>query len=387
MDVEEAIAWLRREGVLAQSELEPITHDAWNERADRDVQALQALRAALVGIRRTQTDRVSQTGAWIDQFAQNEARSPGSPDNWPPIDWAADDASRRFIVAYRRVDADTLTAVSIDDHSELARLLRLFEEVDSTQRRSVLDLRGAESPAIVRWLRRADRPVTQLERQRVTFDRDLDRAIERIDTFLSDNPPEEFDNPNGVILDFRHPSLIRVTYSHGSAVIREPIDPIFAVRVVRFLRDVKTLGYTRVYSNGFGRDPKRPIDRAHPSGRAWDIAGFDYHGTRYHLASGRPPEEYSGEHLDELGHARRGASTWFNPPGPRRESTEVAPAWRQFERRLTRHFGAHTYIGPGHNASHMNHFHVQLDTMRSLERSHVSGAPATSADPRPYLRR
>lgn len=386
MNVDEAIEWLQNEGVLAQNNSVPITHDAWDERAHRDVAALGRLRAALVGIKQLHAQRTSEVRSWLTQYAQNEAQAPGAANNAnaPPIELGSEDNCRRHINAFHGIDRETRHAVSVDDGSDVATLVERFERVNETQRQHLLNPPGPGSGATAQWLVRAGRPVAQLERQQGAFDRALDRAMDRIDTFLSDDPSEVFDNPHGVVLNFRHASLIPVTNSSGTGLIRHRIDPIFAVRVVCFLRAVKLLNYTRIYSNGFTRDPKRPVDRAHPAGRAWDIAGFDYGHVRYHLASGRPPEEFYGRRAGRIGHERNGASSWFGRIGLHREATEVAAPWELFRGQLIHYFGEHTHIGPGHNASHMNHFHVQMDVMRSLERRGEPGAPATSSNPRPY---
>lgn len=113
------------------------------------------------------------------------------------------------------------------------------------------------------------------------------------------------------------------------------------------------------------REPESPDD-THPQGLEVDICGFMIHGHRLELS-----------HDDA-------ESAWFN-------TTDTIPELGQTYRevlvdlanRMASHFGQ--ILGPGFNAMHMNHFHVQLRAARRGDET--LRAPGTPENPRPFERR
>lgn len=177
-------------------------------------------------------------------------------------------------------------------------------------------------------------------------------------------------NPNAVIVDLNRTG-VDVCWNTGSNVplTEMHLDPVFALAMVRFLQAIKALGVRRIYTSGFLRNAMSPAD-THPYGQACDITGFVVGTELIHLRSGGPVEPPPGrdatsedpaERWDlqsgEYNDLRSGHSDWFDE-----RQTTASRTHREIMTGIAALMPAYfaRIIGPGHNAAHMGHFHVEL---------------------------
>jgi hypothetical protein len=150
-----------------------------------------------------------------------------------------------------------------------------------------------------------------------------------------------------------HATGVEVTRAHGGRLSQAEmrIDAQFADALVRFLEDIRGLGVTTMRTNGLLRDPLS-FEDTHPRGLAADICGFIIDGQEIHLRNGREnPDGYAG--------GAGAFSDWYNRAGAIRGQTPSA-ILHAITARMAQYFSM--IVGPGHNAAHDNHWHVQLTT-------------------------
>ncbi|MBZ0236843.1 MAG: hypothetical protein K8M05_31230, partial [Deltaproteobacteria bacterium] len=173
-------------------------------------------------------------------------------------------------------------------------------------------------------------------------------------------------NRDAVYVDL-HQSGVEVTNNAGNALtpgetstrregdsdgdLSMHLDPVFARNMLRFLQAMAGQGVTRMWTAGFLRSAMSPAD-THPMGMACDITGFTFSdGTIIHLRSGYPAR--AGHDRDDI---RSGESDWFDYADHMGSRTH-AEVMMGIARAMTSYFDR--IIGPGANAAHMGHFHVE----------------------------
>lgn len=157
-------------------------------------------------------------------------------------------------------------------------------------------------------------------------------------------------NPNAVRCDLSRTG-VRVTNNGGRQLGPDEmhLDIAFAEAMLRFLEMLRGLGATEMRTAGFLRDPISPDD-THPWGRACDITGFRFGAIEIMLRNGR---------RDPAGYAAGTTrfSDWFNHE-QRVDGQTYAQILQAITARMATYFNGIT--GPGHDAAHDNHWHVQL---------------------------
>ncbi|MDH4473994.1 MAG: hypothetical protein QE487_15410 [Fluviicola sp.] len=223
------------------------------------------------------------------------------------------------------------------------------------------------------------------------------------------------DNEFAVRLNWDHPHLMPVKHHPGARNNQHSIDLFMAIAVKRFLIYIKGLRVTEVYTEGFQRDPLG-LNDPHPSGRAWDLTGFRVNlgptansstaGIVLHLRSGHPLHAVRGasSRSADLNNYRTGPSDWFNFAPMNNQNTNVyfdeIPMHSQ--RPPINYTSKEGYLrmlvgemprffarihGPGSDAQHMDHFHLDYQTTASVaQRFGIIECPATIDDPIPYIR-
>lgn len=394
--IEQLEAW----GVLHPDGLSPIRQDSWHPRAQRNTESLRQLIESLREIRRTLAPRVRELRRLLD-----ELESSTSPVDVLSRSAVADSSFSTAIQRYQQVGRQ-LREARWAGGDRLRRRLDHYIDADSLPihtKESITSPNRQNS-----WDRVWNRRLRQTERYLNDTNNMIDGVIERAIQFSDPDPPDDFDNPYAVMINFGHRSLIPVSYAGrrppGSDV-RHPIDPVFALRVVRFLKALRRNAYTRVYSNGFQRhvnrngefqSPRHPMDFNHARGEAWDISGFEYIGLRYLLRSGRSPIEYTGPSDPSYNHITRGYSQFYVESDNQLISgSGIDPVFDEFLSIMMSVFGSISIIGPGYNSKHDTHFHVQLSPMRTRIHMDVQpggarlpvspGVTATRSDPHPWM--
>ncbi|MCK6572724.1 DUF4157 domain-containing protein [Myxococcota bacterium] len=169
-------------------------------------------------------------------------------------------------------------------------------------------------------------------------------------------------NPDAVFVDLNLTG-VDVLWGTGSPVPRDQmhLDPVFAAAMVQFLRGLRGLGVTRLYTAGFLRTAMSSLD-AHPTGHAVDLTGFEFGGALLHLRSGLPAAEDRGEAYEgrvaPAGREdlHRGPSDYYNTRDRLGERTHreimlgIVSLMRGVFTRV---------VGPGHDAQHNAHFHCE----------------------------
>ncbi|MBK7074990.1 MAG: DUF4157 domain-containing protein [Myxococcales bacterium] len=191
-------------------------------------------------------------------------------------------------------------------------------------------------------------------------------------------------NPDALYVDL-HRTGVEVTNNHGNALTPDEtatrragdsdgdnsihLDPEFALAMVQFLTTLAGMGATRMWTSGFLRGAMSYAD-THPMGMACDITGFTFSdGTIIHLRSGYPRRGGTDAATDDAARApvdapepdasdtSRGHSDWFDYDHHFAGRTHAA-VMMGIAAMMPSYF--HRIIGPGHNAQHMAHFHVEL---------------------------
>ncbi len=160
-------------------------------------------------------------------------------------------------------------------------------------------------------------------------------------------PPPSLGNPNAVEVDLNRTGVeVRQITGRQQETTEWRLDPLFALAMVNYLEEIRGMGVTVMWNQGFLRDPVSPDD-THSQGMACDIRGFTVHSQRIELSSND----------DE--------SAWFNTTD---RILQLNQTYREvmlaLANRMPAHFGQ--ILGPGYNPMHMNHFHVQLRGTRRL---------------------
>lgn len=220
------------------------------------------------------------------------------------------------------------------------------------------------------------------------------RQVQEAETFRAirqnPNPPpgvltntgvHQIDITQGVRVNWMHPDLIPIFRNRPLAELQrfrgrgssrttvvagrvdQILDPVFAYAVVQFVLRIKRSPFniSALYSAGFLRHPKSLRD-PHPGGQALDLTGYHVgplftsgtHVHVIHLRSGRPAGDRTSDNRENL---RGSPSDWFNITD-RIGSITYRDFMRQIANVFPEYFGSVT--GPGENAEHMNHFHLQL---------------------------
>jgi hypothetical protein len=159
------------------------------------------------------------------------------------------------------------------------------------------------------------------------------------------------------------------------------LDPVFAVLMVRFLKELKAAGVTVLYTGGFLRSPIDAGD-PHPLGMAVDITGFKLaSGETLLLRRGqfvqKASKKFAAEHSD-----------WFDEEDRLKDGRTHRQAMLDFAGIMRRYFGL--IVGPGANAQHMDHFHCQSagygwKTQKGqLKGNYGVHLPGTPENPRPF---
>ena len=404
----EATEWLRSSNYIVESaspRLSPeLSYDTWERRAERDPALLLALITGLQNVSNRLASGVVNARSVIDAAGQDPDEDTETDEAAAPSLPAQTDATRLLqAVAAAQTAIGGFRRDRWINHGNLINNLRRLHQV-------LTDLQGL--PAIPDGRRRT-LTVRRLSNRLRLFERQGQRIIDscaivvsRAQMLQSDDPPEDFDNLDSVRLDMNDSRLVPIIYSGGRARIDGRIDPRFAMQVIGFVRDVRRMGVSRIYSNGFSRPPKSPVDMGHTRGLSWDVTGFDFYGVRLDLWSGRSPDhpfyENHPDLIDPNDTNRRRASGWYVVPGfGGNGEWEVNPIFDWFRQRIRAHFGNFNYIGPGYNRGHDNHFHIQFHAMQGREsRFHrniqrlgrgqrtqpndtVFSAPATRSNPHP----
>jgi hypothetical protein len=160
------------------------------------------------------------------------------------------------------------------------------------------------------------------------------------------NPLQE--NTNGVRVDLDRTGITS-TNNHGNPLHQQDLDVLFADAVLRFMEDIRTLGVTGMRTSGFHRNPTAPGVSSHGRGQALDIVGFTIGDAEYVL------------------HADPARSAWHDHTTRINERT-VSQIFHAITARMARFFSL--VVGPGHNADHDTHWHVEL-TSGSTDRIHA----------------
>ncbi|MFO7696503.1 MAG: hypothetical protein R6X16_05035 [Anaerolineae bacterium] len=155
-----------------------------------------------------------------------------------------------------------------------------------------------------------------------------------------------------------HRTGITITNNNGRPLRAEEmhLDPVFADAMVRFLQELAALGVTELWTAGFLRNAISSAD-THPRGQACDMTGFKIGDQLLHLRSGRPQAPPGGAGDENYDSLRRGHSDWYDHAGTvggmshERVLHAITNIMRTYFSRI---------VGPGHNAEHQGHWHVEL---------------------------
>ena len=180
-------------------------------------------------------------------------------------------------------------------------------------------------------------------------------------------------NPDAVFVDL-HRTGVELTNNHGSTLSPDEtrsgvesssmsmhLDPVFALNMSRFLEGLARRGVTRMWTSGFLRSAMSPLD-THPMGLACDITGFTFSsGHVIHLRSGQPTRDHDGDATPVEGNgtlpdAPAGPSAWFDTHHTMNGQT-YAHVIMGLTALMPTYFDR--IIGPGANAEHMAHWHVE----------------------------
>jgi hypothetical protein len=174
------------------------------------------------------------------------------------------------------------------------------------------------------------------------------------------NDPTSYSGSGLVELDL-HRTGVTVTNNGGNPLPTSEmrLDPQFGDAMLRFLREVQSLGVTEIRTAGFLRPPASTMD-THPRGQACDITGFQIGDQLLHLRSGQPmdpPAPGDAAAMARYMDLSRGHSDWFDHTGTIRGMTHeevfhaITNLMRSYFSRI---------IGPGNDRRHMGHWHVEL---------------------------
>ena len=172
-------------------------------------------------------------------------------------------------------------------------------------------------------------------------------------------------NPDAVFVDL-HRTGVELTNNHGNTLSPDEtrsgaesssmsmhLDPVFALNMSRFLEGLARRGVTRMWTSGFLRSAMSPAD-THPKGMACDITGFTFSsGDVIHLRSGQPTRDHGDGTLPD---APAGPSAWFDTHHTMNGQT-YAHVIMGLTALMPTYFDR--IIGPGANAEHMAHWHVE----------------------------
>ncbi len=279
--------------------------------------------------------------------------------------------------AAAQTELDTQTAEQKRIREELAAARAEFERLESRLQEIPRGERGSattDTPAgpvplgqRIRELR--DRTIPRLRSRDRSLTYEINatrRELEEARGLQQETPPASLGNPNAVEVNLNHSGVnVRQKNGRQQDTSEWRLDPAFALAMADYLEEIRSLGVTDLYNQGFLREPESPDD-THPQGLAVDICGFMVHGHRLELS-----------HDDA-------ESAWFNTSDT---VPQLGKTYREvmvdLANRMTRHFGQ--ILGPGFNAMHMNHFHVQLHAARRGDET--LRAPGTPENPRPFERR
>lgn len=168
-------------------------------------------------------------------------------------------------------------------------------------------------------------------------------------------------NPAALEVDLNRSGVTVLNNRGGSlSTSQMRLDPQFADAMVRFLSMLSGLGCSALWTAGFLRQPISPMD-THPQGKACDITGFQFGDTLLHLRSGRPVDPpAAGDTAAETAYdaVRGGHSDWFDHHGRFPDGRTHEEVMHAITARMRSYFSR--IIGPGANARHMNHWHVEL---------------------------
>ncbi len=341
---EESRADLAREGVVVDDHTQ-ITHENWErrvaggatpeataQRGEENAQAMIALRARMephrnrlrAAIRASRREPDGVTAALDALAAEDFAHDPA----WRPPASTESERLRRAWDPGRRPDLLTAGTAAGLDAGARVRLAGAWRD----------------------WLGGA---IGELGTERGRGEIHRQRGYARSD-------PRRIGNADAVEVDL-HRTGVTITNNAGNPLTttRMRLDPVFADAFLRFLRQLQGLGVTEIRTAGFLRSPISPAD-THPRGQACDITGFQIGDQLLHLRSGRPmdpPAEGDAAAQARYDDVRRGHSDWFDHTGQIGGMTheEVMHAITNMMRS---HFS--TIVGPGNDASHMGHWHVEL---------------------------
>jgi len=227
-------------------------------------------------------------------------------------------------------------------------------------------------------------------------------------TTMCNSPNENYTVEKAVKINFKNTRLLNVKYNPSGSLINPLCSIKLAYSLCHFILDVKnSMGVNYIYSAGMIRKPKRACDLCHPKGLAIDIKGFSIRSSNdadksvFLLRGGYPAVRIS---FDSDGNymvtpykmkRNRNTSDWFyikeyyemqkSIESERIESinlgisllehTGVNLKMLEFGNKLGKYFPF--VIGPGHNKSHMNHFHAQVE-------GNKFSMPATIYNPTPF---
>lgn len=329
-----------------------------------------------------------QTGAPGDPTAQLRERgylvnpeSPVSPVTWSR--WSERPRTRQLraaapaAAAAAQTELESQTAGQTGLRTELARaeaelaqLNARWQEMPREERGSATaETAGGPVPIGQRIRELRDRTIPGLRRRIASLTYEINatrRELEEAQGLQQETPPASLGNPNAIEVNLNHSGVnVRQKNGRQQDTSEWRLDPAFALAMANYLEEIRGMGVTDLYNQGFLREPESPDD-THPQGLAVDICGFMIHGHRLELS-----------HDDA-------ESAWFN-------TTDTIPQLGQTYRevmvelanRMGRHFGQ--ILGPGFNAMHMNHFHVQLRAARRGDET--LRAPGTPENPRPFEHR
>ncbi|HVK78952.1 MAG TPA: DUF4157 domain-containing protein [Kofleriaceae bacterium] len=166
---------------------------------------------------------------------------------------------------------------------------------------------------------------------------------------------------------------VRVTNNHGRQLGADEmhLEVVFADAMLRFLEMVRGLGATEMWTAGFLREPISPDD-THPRGQACDITGFKFGDVMIHLRNGRrDPAGYPAG-------GERTCSDWYNH-ADKINGQSYSQILHALTARMATYFSR--IVGPGHDAAHAGHWHVELTdgTPRTPRIHAIQDAPPEAA--------
>ncbi len=293
-------------------------------------------------------------------------------EGWDPRVWSGEgtvqqaaQAAIRGLTALR-ARMDTLRAAVQDGidqpDTRLDGALLLIEAADFTAPRTLRRQWQPSLPARTPVASMADWSPQRRVQYAVSWRNRLRSAIAATDSEIRrhqgyDRPSMIVENQLAVQVDL-HRSGITVTNNNGRPLRTEEmhLDPVFAAAMIRFLEQLAGLGVTEMWTAGFLRQAISAAD-THPRGQACDITGFMIAGQLVHLRSGRPQAPPAEERSEDYESLRRGHSDWYDHTGTvggmshERVLHAITNIMRTYFSRI---------VGPGHNAEHQGHWHVEL---------------------------